>query len=119
MSIFDKFHALIHLHKHTHTYTHTQDEFYASVVESGSAIKAVIIDASGVLEVDLSALAVIDEMVAEMQRQDIEVFIASASARVVKSLVCRFVCVCVCVCVYLCGDFSFSPVSASHFLPLL
>lgn len=31
--------------------------------------RAVIIDASGVLEIDLSALAVIDELVAEMAKQ--------------------------------------------------
>ncbi|GAB5037369.1 sulfate transporter [Nannochloropsis oceanica] len=63
-----------------------RDEFYASMVEVGANIKAVIIDASGVLEMDLSALAVIDELVSEMQKQKVEVFIASASSRVVKSL---------------------------------
>ena len=38
------------------------------------------------MEVDLSALAVIDEVVTELQKQKVEVFIASASARVAKSL---------------------------------
>jgi len=33
--------------------------------------QAVIIDASGVLEMDLSALAVIDELVSEMQKQKV------------------------------------------------
>ena len=66
------------------------------MVESGSAVKAVIIDASGVLEMDLSALAVIDELISEMHKQEVEVFIASASTRVVKSLVSMCVCVCVC-----------------------
>ena len=37
-----------------------------------------IIDASGVGEMDLSALGVIDEMVAEMHKQQVEVFIAAA-----------------------------------------
>ena len=48
-----------------------RDEFYASLVEVGAAIKAVIIDASGVLEMDLSALAVIDELASEMQKQQV------------------------------------------------
>lgn len=38
------------------------------------------------MEVDLSALAVIDELVSEMDKQGVDVFIASASSRVVKSL---------------------------------
>ena len=38
------------------------------------------------MEVDLAGLAVIDEVVTEMQKQNIEVFLASASARVVNSL---------------------------------
>jgi MFS superfamily sulfate permease-like transporter len=46
----------------------------------------VIIDASGVMEVDLSALAVIDELVTEMGKQGVDVFIASASTRMAKSL---------------------------------
>ena len=56
------------------------------MIESGNKVKAVIIDASGVVETDLSALAVIDELVTEMGKQDVEVFIASASTRVIKSL---------------------------------
>ena len=48
--------------------------------------RAVIIDASGVSDVDLSALAVIDEVVSEMAKQEVDVFLASASLRVVKSL---------------------------------
>jgi hypothetical protein len=38
------------------------------------------------MEVDLSALAVIDELVSEMDKQGVDVFLASASTRVVKSL---------------------------------
>lgn len=63
-----------------------RDEFMNALVESGSRIKAVIIDAAGVADVDLSALAVIDELVSEMGKQDVEVFIAAASSRVIKSL---------------------------------
>lgn len=47
---------------------------------------AVIIDAAGVPEVDLSALFVIDELVTEMAKQGVEVFIAGACPRVAKSL---------------------------------
>ena len=56
------------------------------MVESETQVKAVIIDAAGVVDVDLAALAVIDEVVTEMGKQDVEVFIASASPRVANSL---------------------------------
>ena len=35
---------------------------------------------------DLAALAVVDEMVAEMQKQNVEVYFASASPRIIKNL---------------------------------
>jgi len=38
----------------------------------------VIIDVSGVGDMDLSALSVVDEMVAEMHKQQVKVFIAAA-----------------------------------------
>ncbi|GAB5037368.1 sulfate transporter [Nannochloropsis oceanica] len=63
-----------------------RDEFYASIIQSGDPIKAVIIDVSGVGDMDLSALSVVDEMVAEMHKQQVKVFIAAAGARVLKSL---------------------------------
>ena len=50
------------------------------------AVRAVIIDASGVVEMDLAALCVIDELVTEMQKQQVEVYIAAACPRVAKSL---------------------------------
>ena len=45
-----------------------------------------IIDGSGVVEMDLAALAVIDELVTELAEQKVEVFLASCHARIVKNL---------------------------------
>jgi len=63
-----------------------RDEFYASIAETREPIKAVIIDASGVLQLDLSALAVIDELLTEMKKQGIDVYMAAATSRVVKKV---------------------------------
>jgi MFS superfamily sulfate permease-like transporter len=49
-------------------------------------VRAVVIDANGVVDMDLSALAVIDDLVAEVGKQHVQVFFAGAHERVVKAL---------------------------------
>lgn len=63
-----------------------RDEFYRSLATSASDVRAVVVDANGVVDADLSSLAVIDDMVAEVAKQGVRVFFAGAHQRLVKAL---------------------------------
>jgi len=65
-----------------------RDEFYASLVERDAerSLKVVMVDAQGIADMDLSSLAVIEEMIEETRKLGVRVIFAGANKRVVKEL---------------------------------
>jgi len=66
-----------------------RDEYYNTIIvknHKGNTIRAIIVDAQGVAEVDFASLAVIDELIEETKKRNILLYFSEANERLVNSL---------------------------------